>query len=105
MKGLKVSVLLAVLAAVLMAGCRPAATPPPPTDVPPTPTETPVVPTEEPQAQWEVILKKRLEQPVRMAAFFDETFGVTGGGSGAAGKAQYSTDGGQTWSMADTSGG
>ena len=40
-----------------------------------------------------------------MAAFFDQTFGITGGGSGASGKAHYSTDGGQTWTMADTSGG
>jgi hypothetical protein len=104
MRRLKVSVLLAVLAAILMAGCKPAAAPPP-TDVPPAPTEPPVVPTEEPQAQWVVILEKRVEHPVRMAAFLDEAFGVTGGGSGAAGKAQYSTDGGQTWTMADTSGG
>jgi hypothetical protein len=93
MNYLRVSVLLIVLAAILIAGCTPAATPPP-TDIPPTPTE-------EPQAQWEEILQKRVEQPVRMAAFFDETFGVTGGESRVVGRAHYTIDGGQTWTPAD----
>jgi L-ascorbate metabolism protein UlaG (beta-lactamase superfamily) len=42
MKYMRVSVLLIVLMAILIAGCAPAATPPP-TDVPPTPTEEPEV--------------------------------------------------------------
>jgi photosystem II stability/assembly factor-like uncharacterized protein len=102
MRWLKGSVLLMV--SILMVGCTPAAAPPPPTDVPPAPTEPPVVPTEEPQAQWEVVLQTKVEQPVRMTAFLDETFGVTGGATGA-GKAHYTTDGGETWTMAETSGG
>ncbi|MFC1975890.1 hypothetical protein ACFLXQ_05790 [Chloroflexota bacterium] len=104
MRYLKISVLLTVLASIMMAGCTPAATPPPPTDVPPAPTEPPVVPTEEPRAQWEVILEKRVDQPARITAFLDETFGVTGG-AGGAGRAHYTTDGGQTWTMAESSGG
>jgi photosystem II stability/assembly factor-like uncharacterized protein len=48
--------------------------------------------------------QKKAEQPVRMAAFLDETFGVTGGATGA-GKAHYTTDGGATWTMAESSGG
>jgi hypothetical protein len=104
MKYIRVSVLLIVLVAILIAGCAPAATPPPPTDVPPTPTEPPPTPTEEPQAQWEEILQKRMEQPVRMAAFLDETFGVTAG-EAVTGRAHYTTDGGQTWTLADSSGG
>ena len=98
-------VLSLILASVLVSGCTPAATPPPPTDVPPAPTEPPVVSTEEVEGHWEMALQMKVEQPVRMAAFLDETFGVTGGGGGDAGKAQYSTDDGQTWTMADTSGG
>jgi hypothetical protein len=103
MRCLKISVLLTVLASVLMVGCN-AATPPPPTDVPPVPTEPSAVPTEEPQAQWEVILEKRVDQPARITAFLDETFGVTGG-AGGAGRAHYTTDGGQTWTLAESSGG
>jgi hypothetical protein len=93
----KVSVLLAVLASVLMAGCTPA-------DVPPAPTEPPVVPIEEPQAQWEVILERNVDQSARTAAFLDETFGVTGG-AGGSGRAHYTTDGGQAWTLAESSGG
>jgi photosystem II stability/assembly factor-like uncharacterized protein len=39
-----------------------------------------------------------------MAAFLDETFGVTGGATGS-GKARHTTDGGATWTMATDSGG
>jgi photosystem II stability/assembly factor-like uncharacterized protein len=67
------------------------------------PTEAPVVPTEEPKA-WEVVLQTKVEQPVRIAAFLDETFGVTGGATGA-GKTHYTTDGGATRTMAESSGG
>jgi hypothetical protein len=103
MKCVRLSILLGVLVSTLVVGCAPAVTPSP-TDVPPTPTEPPPTPTEEPQAQWQVILQERVEQPVRMAAFLDETFGVTGGAN-VNGRAHYTTDGGQTWTMADSSGG
>ena len=103
MKYMRVSVLLTVLVATLMAGCAPAATPQP-TDVPPAPTEPPPDPTEEPKALWEEVLRVKVEQPVRQAVFLDGSFGLTGGAAGA-GRAHYTTDGGQTWTMADTSGG
>jgi hypothetical protein len=119
MKYIRVSVLLTVLVAILIAGCAPAATPPPPADVPPTPTESPTeppaaptepptepppTPTEEPKALWEEVLRVKVEQPTRIAAFLDETLGLTCG-AGETGKAHYTTDGGQTWTIADTSGG
>jgi hypothetical protein len=103
MKYIRVSVLLTVLVAILMAGCAPASTPPP-TDVPPTPTEPPPTPTEEPKALWEEVVRVEVEQEVRVAAFVDETFGLTGG-AGEPGRVHYATDGGQTWTLADTSGG
>jgi hypothetical protein len=115
MKCMRVSVLLTVLVPILMAGCAPPATPPPtdvapapttlpPTDVPPDPTEPPPAPTEEPKALWEEVLRVKVEQPTRIAAFLDETLGLTCG-AGETGKAHYTTDGGQTWTIADTSGG
>jgi photosystem II stability/assembly factor-like uncharacterized protein len=57
-----------------------------------------------PKGEWQVAFQTKVEQPVRMAAFLDETFGVTGGATGA-GKTHYTTDGGETWTMAETSGG
>jgi photosystem II stability/assembly factor-like uncharacterized protein len=57
-----------------------------------------------PKGEWQVAFQTKVEQPVRMAAFFDETFGVTGGATGA-GKAHYTTDGSGTWTMAEDSGG
>jgi photosystem II stability/assembly factor-like uncharacterized protein len=41
---------------------------------------------------------------VRMAAFLDAQVGFTGG-AGDAGKVHYTTDGGQTWTLAESSGG
>ena len=110
MKYMRGSVLLTVLVAILIAGCAPAATPPP-TDVPPTPTEPPTdptdvppAPTEEPKALWEEVVRVEFEQVVRVATFLDETSGLTCG-AGDTGKVHYATDGGETWTMADTSGG
>jgi photosystem II stability/assembly factor-like uncharacterized protein len=53
---------------------------------------------------WKIVIDTQVKQPVRMAAFLNESFGVTGGFSGA-GKANRTTDGGQTWTMSDSSGG
>jgi photosystem II stability/assembly factor-like uncharacterized protein len=39
-----------------------------------------------------------------MAAFLNETVGITGGATGA-GKTHYTTDGGATWTLAESSGG
>jgi hypothetical protein len=59
----------------------------------------------EPQAQWKVVIPQTLfAEKMRMAAFFDEKFGVMGG-AGDPGKAHYTLDGGKTWTVADSSGG
>jgi photosystem II stability/assembly factor-like uncharacterized protein len=50
------------------------------------------------------VIDIKVKQPVRMAAFLNESFGLTGGFSGA-GKANRTLDGGKTWTMADSSGG
>jgi hypothetical protein len=52
--------------------------------------------------RWEIVLQKEIEQPMRVAAFLDESFGLTGGPADP-GMAHYSTDGGETWTMADGS--
>jgi hypothetical protein len=97
---------LSVLALLLiggMVGCTPA-----PTAPPPMPTELPAdtaVPTPAEEASsWEVIIQADIEQPVRMAAFLDNQVGFTGG-PGADGTAQYTTDGGKTWTVAEEGGG
>jgi photosystem II stability/assembly factor-like uncharacterized protein len=51
---------------------------------------------------WEVVLQTEVEQPVRMAAFLDENFGLTGGAN-SAGRVHVTTDGGQAWTMAESS--
>ena len=57
------------------------------------------------QAQWKVIIPKTLfAEKLRIAAFLDENFGITGG-AGDIGKAKYTTDGGKTWATAESSGG
>ena len=101
-------ILIALLALFLLLGCATEANVPPsqseaPATIVPTlaPTATPVP---EPVEPWELIFEKKVTQPVRMAAFLDEEFGITGGGTGA-GKTHYSTDGGENWTMAETSGG
>jgi photosystem II stability/assembly factor-like uncharacterized protein len=96
--------LLALL--VSLTGCgAPAATPLPAasaqaTDPAPAIAAVPV----EGDSPWKVVLQTRVTQPVRMAAFLDETFGLTGGPD-YAGRAQHTTDGGQTWTMAEDSAG
>lgn len=97
---------LGVLALLLiggLVGCTPA-----PAAPPPSPTEPPadtVVPTPmEDVSPWEVIIEADVEQPMRMAAFLDERVGFTGG-PGGEGTAQYTTDGGQTWTISEAGGG
>ncbi len=53
-------------------------------------------------SDWQVTLQTHIVQPMRYAAFLDGSYGLTGGPS-EAGRAQVTTDGGQTWSMAETS--
>jgi hypothetical protein len=70
-----------------------------PTDAPP------AVPTEaEPENAWEVVTETQADSAIRMSAFLDGEIGYWGG-QGATGQARYTTDGGATWTLADTSGG
>ena len=57
-----------------------------------------------PQDAWQMIIESEVPQPVRMAGFMNESFGITGGATGA-GKTHYSNDGGETWTMSEGSGG
>lgn len=83
MKSAKFTMLLGVLVSTLVAGYVLAAS----------------------QAQWKVVVPQTLfAEKLRIAAFLDENFGVTGG-AGDIGKAKYTSDGGKTWSQADSSGG
>ena len=60
---------------------------------------------EKSQAQWQVVVPQTVfAEKLRIAAFLDENFGLTGG-AGDIGKADYTSDGGKTWGTADTSGG
>jgi photosystem II stability/assembly factor-like uncharacterized protein len=60
--------------------------------------------TSDPQnnSPWEIILQQKIEQPLRVAAFFNESFGLTGGPSDA-GQAYYTTNGGSTWTITKNS--
>lgn len=84
-----------------LVGCArtPAALPSSPTD-PPADTAVPA-PVED-ESLWKVALQMAVEQPMRMAAFLDDKVGFTGGEADA-GRAHYTTDGGATWTMAETS--
>lgn len=98
---------LVLLIMIVAAGCTPAATPPPPTATLPPPTDPPATTTPmeaKDNSPWKIVHQIEVEQPMRMAAFLDANFGLTGGFSDP-GKAHYTTDGGQTWTKADTSGG
>jgi photosystem II stability/assembly factor-like uncharacterized protein len=100
--------LLVLLLPTVLIGCAPAAAPPPadPMQASVEPTVPPTaVPTEAtPASQWEEVSRVAAMQPVRMAAFLNETFGVTGGATGR-GKLHHTTDGGKTWTLAESSGG
>lgn len=57
------------------------------------------------QAQWKVVEPApKPAEKMRMAAFLNTSFGLSGG-AGDVGKAHLTSDGGQTWSIADSSGG
>jgi hypothetical protein len=83
MKRARFNILLGVLVSTLVAGFVLAAT----------------------QAQWKILVPHtKAGEKMRMAAFHDENFGITGG-AGDVGKAHYTSDGGKTWTMANSSGG
>jgi hypothetical protein len=107
MKKVKYLGALALLLAGLLAACCTPTTLPDLTEPPPAATEPPAdtkVPTEEASGLWEVVLDLEVEQTLRMAAFLDARVGYTGG-EATEGRAHYTTDGGQTWTMAESSGG
>ena len=57
------------------------------------------------QAQWNVVVpKSNFGDKLRVAAFLDENFGITGG-AGDVGKAHLTSDGGKNWATAGSSGG
>ena len=98
---------LALLLAGLLAACSTPTTPSALTEPPSAATELPVeptVPAEERSGLWEAVLDLEVEQTLRMAAFLDAKVGYTGG-EATEGRAHYTTDGGQTWTMAESSGG
>lgn len=105
---MKPSLTLALLSLVCLTGCAPV------TAQPPAPTTqsraeliveaaTAVAPAQ-PAAEstWEIVLQREIEQPMRVAAFLDGDFGITGGPSDP-GRAHHTTDGGRTWTMAESS--
>lgn len=107
MKQVKYLGALALLLASLLAACCMPTTQPAPTEPPPAATEPPAdtkVPTEEASGSWEAVLDLEVEQTLRMAAFLDGKVGYTGG-EATEGRVHYTTDGGQTWTMAESSGG
>jgi hypothetical protein len=94
MKYARFTILSGVLMSILIVGCLLAATRPPTG-----------VPAEKSQAQWKVVVPETLfAEKMRMAAFSGEKFGIMGG-AGDPGKAHYTSDGGKTWAVADSSGG
>ena len=63
------------------------------------------VAAEKTEVQWQVVVPQKVfAEKLRIAAFLNESFGLTGG-AGDIGKADYTSDGGKTWATADSSGG
>ncbi len=81
-----------LLVAVLVGGCAPADAP----------SATTAQTQTENSGPWRVVLQRDIEQPMRVAAFLDASFGLTGG-SADVGRAHVTTDGGQTWTLAERS--
>ena len=87
MKYARFPILLGVLVLTLVTGCATG------------------VATEKSQAQWQVVIPQTVfAEKLRIAAFLNEDFGLTGG-AGDIGKADYTLDGAKTWGTADSSGG
>jgi len=88
----------AILLLILVAGCSAPASPeptdPPPTSVPPTDVAVP--------SAWAVVHRTVIDRAIRFAAFVNIDVGFTGG-VGGDGKAHVTTDGGGTWTLAESS--
>jgi photosystem II stability/assembly factor-like uncharacterized protein len=96
MKGSKIMVALVLLSLVAAAGCAPAATPPPSTATVAPAGEAPAAPAQAASA-WKVAQQVKVKHATTVAAFLDDTLGIT---AGYAGEVHYTTDGGQTWPRA-----
>ena len=87
MKYARFTILLGVLLLALAAGCATG------------------VDEKKSQGQWQVVAPQTVfAEKLRIAAFLNDSFGLTGG-AGDIGKADYTLDGGKTWATADSSGG
>ena len=93
MKRLPLALFTLLLLGLLTAGCASATARPEVTAAPGTTQDN---------GPWKIVLQKEIEQPMRVAAFLDGSFGITGGPSDP-GRAHYTTDGGETWTMAESS--
>lgn len=106
MKCTKTFVSLTILVSILLAGCASATSSPPAetsqVEVEASATTTAATPSQvQDDGRWEVILQTEGEKPMRMAAFLDENTGYTSGPQ--ANKVHYTSDGGQTWTKAESS--
>jgi hypothetical protein len=98
------SICLLALLSISLIGCASPSAPEPAAEVEAAATATIAPVQEESTEPWQIVLEMQVEQPVRMAAFLDESFGLTGGAD-RAGQAYFTTDGGQTWAMSESSSG
>ncbi|MBN1221366.1 MAG: hypothetical protein JXM69_20750 [Anaerolineae bacterium] len=106
MKYSKTFTFLTILVSILLAGCASTTSPPPAetsqVKVEASATTTAATPSQvQDDGPWQVVLQTEYKQPMRMAAFFDENTGYTSGPQ--ANKVHYTSDGGQTWTKAESS--
>lgn len=104
MKYLMKSCIVLALLLVLTVSCAPTpATPAAPaqTEPEPEPSATDVPVQAEENTLWEAVLETEVDQSMRIAAFLDQNFGLTGG-AGSPGRAQLTNDG-ETWTLAESS--
>ncbi len=97
MKGSKLMVSLILLSLVSAAGCAPAATPPPATATVAPASEAPAPAAAKDTSSWKVVQQMKVKHATTVAAFLDDTLGIT---AGYAGEVHYTADGGQTWPRA-----
>jgi hypothetical protein len=95
---------LGLITLFVLASCGSPAGQPAPTLTPAQPTLTAMPGEEAISSPWKVVVKTEVNQPVRMAAFFDDKFGLTGGAN-MEGQAHFTSDGGQTWTRSESSSG
>lgn len=92
-------VTLILLISLLLAGCA-SNTASPTIDPGQSTASAPMQPSA--GSTWEPVLHRQIEHSMRITAFLDTQFGVTGGPSDS-GKSFYTVDGGQSWTQASSS--